>query len=135
MDKVSPTVKTSTIKAATSQSYSYLYNNPIYFNASPLRKKLPIHGTSSSSSEKMSLCKASTTKDTSISFKSVTSQPSHKSSLPLLMKNVHIQLDPHIAAVLQILVDKQQELNGKIEHVILMLHKIHRKLVSEEKSY
>lgn len=103
-----------------------VYNNPIYFNASPLRKKLPIHGTSSSSSEKMSLCKASTTKDTSISFKSVTSQPSHKckvicyfsavtnfffmlssflwliglifcnltvlASLPLLMKNVHIQL-------------------------------------------
>ncbi|CAL1680968.1 unnamed protein product [Lasius platythorax] len=48
------------------------------------------------------------------------------------MKNVHVQLDPHVAVVLQILVDRQEELNGKIEHVILMLHRIHRKLAPEE---
>ncbi|XP_026829440.1 uncharacterized protein LOC105281535 [Ooceraea biroi] len=48
------------------------------------------------------------------------------------MKNVHMQLDSRVAAILQILVERQEELNGKVEHVILMLHKIHRKLAPEE---
>lgn len=53
-------------------------------------------------------------------------------TLKLLFIICHIFLDPHVAAVLQILVDRQEELNGKIEHVILMLHRIHRKLAPEE---
>ncbi|RLU16421.1 hypothetical protein DMN91_010489 [Ooceraea biroi] len=50
------------------------------------------------------------------------------------MKNVHMQLDSRVAAILQILVDRQEELNGKVEHVILILHKIHRKLAPEEET-
>ncbi|EZA48010.1 hypothetical protein X777_14479, partial [Ooceraea biroi] len=57
-----------------------------------------------------------------------------KTSLPSLMKNVHMQLDSRVAAILQILVDRQEELNGKVEHVILILHKIHRKLAPEEET-
>lgn len=53
-------------------------------------------------------------------------------TLKLLFIIYHLILDPHIAAVLQILVDRQEELNGKIEHVVLMLHRIHRKLAPEE---
>lgn len=51
----------------------------------------------------------------------------------LLFIICHFILDPHVAAVLQILVDRQEELNGKIKHVILMLHRIHRTLAPEEK--
>ncbi|EZA51150.1 hypothetical protein X777_10275 [Ooceraea biroi] len=43
-------------------------------------------------------------------------------------------VNSRVAAILQILVDRQEELNGKVEHVILILHKIHRKLAPEEET-
>lgn len=50
----------------------------------------------------------------------------------ILILCYNLLLDPHVAAVLKILVDRQEELNGKVDHVILMLHRVYRKLAPEE---
>lgn len=44
----------------------------------------------------------------------------------------NLLLDPHVAAVLRTLADRQEELNGKIDNVNLMLNRIYRKLAPEE---
>ncbi|CAL1678829.1 unnamed protein product [Lasius platythorax] len=62
----------------------------------------------------------------------MTLQSGHKSSLASLLKNIGMHSDSHVAAVLRTLADRQEELNGKIDNVNLMLNRIYRKLAPEE---
>ncbi|XP_012534884.2 uncharacterized protein LOC105835836 [Monomorium pharaonis] len=73
-----------------------------------------------------------TCKIKNIALSSKTVKPDYKSSLPSLIKNVRMQSDFHVTAILKTLVDRQEETNGKIDNVILMLNRIYRKLVPEE---
>ncbi|XP_011858257.1 PREDICTED: uncharacterized protein LOC105555825 [Vollenhovia emeryi] len=68
--------------------------------------------------------------DAILSPKTDVTLQSHKSSLPTLIKNV----DPYVAAVLKTLAERQEEQNGKIDNVILMLNRIYRKLAPEEEN-
>ncbi|XP_071582069.1 uncharacterized protein [Temnothorax nylanderi] len=98
-------------------------------NASlPLEKKSPSSETSSATTVSLN----DTVKDTALSPKIMTLDQSHHKSLSSLMKNVGMHSDHHVAAVLRTLADRQEELNGKTDNVIVMLNRIYRKLAPEE---
>ncbi|XP_018374683.1 PREDICTED: uncharacterized protein LOC108768660 [Trachymyrmex cornetzi] len=109
------------------------YENPSSLEATSLQNKSPPYESLPwISCGKSTTSLNDTVKDTASSSKTVILQSNHKSSLPSLMKNVRTHSDPHVTAVLKTVVDRQEKMNGKIDHVILMLNRIYRKVAPEE---